>query len=299
MIKYAIGIDIGGTKISITLGTSSGKILARKIILTKTRSGSKACVREILENLGELLRDSKKAGRKLLGVGIGAPGVVNSKKGILPRSPNLPGWEGIPICRLIQRKFGLPVYIANDANASALGENVFGAGKKAKDLIYITVSTGVGGGILLDGKLREGAGSVAGEIGHMSIVPEGKKCACGKRGCLEVYASGTAIARSYSEAQKRKVEGAKEVGLAARAGDQRAIQSYRKAAYYLGIGLATLMNILNPEAIVIGGGVLLSAPRGYWRAVLDSAKQHAWPEALFWQDLAGHPHRRSFAICSR
>lgn len=279
-MKYAIGIDIGGTKISVTLGTSNGKILVRKKILTKTRSGSKTCVREIMESVGLLIRDSKNAGRKILGIGIGAPGAVNSKKGILPRSPNLPGWAGIPLCGLIKKKFGLPVSIANDANAAAVGEAVFGAGKKLDHFIYITISTGVGGGIVIDGRLYEGAGFVAGEIGHMTVVPGGKKCRCGHRGCLEAYASGTAIADSYSAFKKKKVLGAKEVGTAVREGDTFALRSYEEAAYYLGIGLANLMNILNPEAIVIGGGVLMSAPREYWRAVIRSAKEHAWPEAF-------------------
>ncbi|MDD3295612.1 MAG: ROK family protein, partial [Geobacteraceae bacterium] len=113
-----------------------------------------------------------------------------------------------------------------------------------------------------------------------SIVPEGKKCACGKRGCLEAYASGTAIAGYYQDAKKKKVPGAKEVWLAFRSGDRAAAGSYRKGAYYLGIGLANLMNVLNPEVIVIGGGVLKSAPKDYWKEVIKSAKQHAWPEAF-------------------
>ena len=121
---------------------------------------------------------------------------------------------------------------------------------------------------------------MAGEIGHISVVPEGKPCKCGRRGCLEAYASGTAIAHFYNELKKKKVKGAKEVGLAASSGDKVAIESYRKAAYYLGIGLANLMNVLNPEAIVIGGGVLKSAPPVYWKEVLRSAKGHAWPEAF-------------------
>lgn len=279
-MKYAIGIDIGGTKISVTLGSSAGKILVRKKILTKTGPQSRSCVQEIVKSVEELVRDSRASGFKVLGIGIGAPGAVDSKKGILPRSPNLPGWAGIPIRKILHQRFKLPVMIANDANAAAVGEAVFGAGKRAKSLVYITVSTGVGGGIMIDGRLYEGAGFVAGEIGHISVVPEGKKCNCGSRGCLETYASGTAIASTYRSLTRKKVAGAKEVGAACRAGDKLALTSYREAAYYLGIGLANLMNILNPEVIVIGGGVLKSDPREYWPAVIRSAKRHAWPEAF-------------------
>lgn len=278
-MKYAIGIDIGGTKISVTLGNPKGTILVRKKILTRIHAESKACLQEVIQAVQSIFREFKLAPKNILGIGIGAPGAVSSRTGILPRSPNLAGWEGIPIVRILKKKFKLPVYIANDANAAALGELVFGAGKKMKDLIYITVSTGIGGGLILNGQLYEGAGSVAGEIGHMSVVPEGHPCKCGRRGCLEVYASGTAIARFYNETQKEKVAGAKEVGLAAALGDSVAVQSYQKAAYYLGIGLANLMNILNPEVIVIGGGVLKSSLPAYWKALLKSTKEHAWPEA--------------------
>ncbi len=279
-MKYAVGIDIGGTKISVTLGTSTGKILARKKIFTRPGARSKACLKEIVAGVEIALRESGVPAKRLLGIGVGAPGAVNPRKGILPRSPNLPGWAGIPIARILGKKFRLPVYIANDANAAALGESVFGAGKRINDLIYVTVSTGVGSGIVIRGGVYEGAGFVAGEFGHMSIVPEGRKCNCGRRGCLETYASGTAIARRYHELTGRKIEGAKEVGTAASKGDKSAVKSYREAAYYLGIGLANLMNVLNPEAIVVGGGVLKSAPAIYWKEILRSAKDHAWPEAF-------------------
>jgi len=279
-MKYAIGIDIGGTKISVTMGTSAGKILVRKKVATRIHSQSKTCVEEIITSVRQIFHEFKLSSKDILGIGIGAPGAVNSKVGVLPRSPNLAGWAGIPILRILQNKFKLPVYLANDANAAALGEWAFGAGQKMKNLIYITVSTGVGGGLIINGQLYEGAGFVAGEIGHISVVPEGRKCKCGRRGCLEAYASGIAIAYDYNQAKKQKVVGAKEVGLAACSGDKAAIKSYREAAYYLGIGLANLMNILNPEAIVIGGGVLKSSPPVYWKDVLRSAKAHAWPEAF-------------------
>lgn len=280
MTQYAVGIDIGGTKISMTLGTDAGKILAQRVIATGTRTKTKACVKELVSNLRALIPHSCVPPKKILGIGVGCPGAVDSAKGTLPRSPNLPGWAGFPLRRVLEKATGLAVFIANDANAAALGESVFGAGKRSRDLIYITVSTGVGSGIIINGQLYEGAGSVAGEIGHISIVPEGKKCACGQRGCLEAYASGTAIAGSYQDSKKKKVAGAKEVGLAARAGDKLAIKSYQKAGYYLGIGIANLLNILNPEKVVIGGGVLRSAHATFWTTMMKSAKQHAWPEAF-------------------
>nr|MBU9888907.1 ROK family protein [Candidatus Omnitrophota bacterium] len=191
----AVGIDIGGTKISLVLGTEKGKVLLRDEIPTRTGPQARRCVQELTARLKLLLRQSGVSRKKILGIGIGCPGAVNSVKGTVPRSPNLPGWTGIPLRKILSRSAGLPVFLANDANAAAMGESLFGAGCGVRDFIYITVSTGVGGGIVLGGRLHEGAGFAAGEIGHMSVVPDGQKCNCGKRGCLEAYASGTAIAR--------------------------------------------------------------------------------------------------------
>lgn len=291
-MKYAVGVDIGGTKISLVLGTEKGQGLAREEIATRTGAHAKSCVRELTAKLRSLLLKSRIPMKKICGIGVGCPGAVNSSKGIVPRSPNLPGWTGIPLRKILSKTFGLPVFLANDANAAAVGESVFGAGKDTKNFIYITVSTGIGGGIVLDGRLYEGPGFVAGEIGHISVVPDGKKCNCGQRGCLEAYASGTAIARFVREQMTRentrirkfvprgrKVT-AREVGAAAREGDRLAIESYRQAGYYLGIGIANLLNILNPEKIVIGGGVLRSAHGIFWKTLTASAKKHAWPEAF-------------------
>ncbi|MFH1800145.1 MAG: ROK family protein [Candidatus Omnitrophota bacterium] len=291
-MKYAVGIDIGGTKISLVLGTEKGKILARHEIKTGVRAKTKACVKELASNLRTLILHSCVSPKKILGIGVGCPGPVDSSKGALPRSPNLPGWKGIPLRSILQKATGLPVFLANDANAAALGEQLLGAGKRTQDLIYITVSTGIGGGIVMNGELHEGAGCVAGEVGHMSVVPEGRRCGCGKRGCLEAYASGTAIVNDVRERMTSKNTvlwkflrgnkrvGAKQVGRAACEGDKLAIESYRKAGYYLGIGIANLLNILNPQKVVIGGGVLKSAPKIFWKAMIKSAKQHAWPEAF-------------------
>jgi glucokinase len=210
----------------------------------------------------------------------------------LPRSPNLPGWKGIPLKKILQKAFGLPVFLANDANAAAMAEIAFGAGKRSKDFIYITVSTGVGGGIVVNGTLYEGASFAAGEIGHISIVPDGKKCGCGKHGCLEAYASGTAIANFVRERMTRsnttireflsgtKKFNARQVGMAAHEGDKLSIQSYKTAGYYLGIGIASLLNILNPDTVVIGGGVLHSAHPVFWNSMKVSAKDHSWPETF-------------------
>jgi glucokinase len=290
-MRYAIGIDIGGTKISLVLGTEKGKILARREIATGTRAKTKTCIKELVSQLRSLIQGFRVPSKKILGIGVGCPGAVNAWRGILPRSPNLPGWTGLPLKHILQKATGLPVKLANDANAAALAEYLFGGGRGASNFIYITVSTGVGGGIILNGRLYEGSGFVAGEVGHMCIVPDGKRCACGKRGCLEAYASGTSIAKDVRERMTPKNKllwkafcgnkkiSAKQVGMAACEGNSLAIESYQRAGDSLGIGIANLLNILNPEKVVIGGGVLKSAHKIFWQSMVRSVKQHAWPEA--------------------
>jgi len=292
MSKLAIGIDIGGTKISMVLGTSSGKILARRVISTQTGAQTRSCLNELIQNIKLLLNGSSRVKKQILGMGVGLPGPVDSKKGIVPRSPHLGGWEGIPLRKLLLKALGLPVMLANDANAAVIGEKVFGQGRGAKNFIYMTISTGIGGGLVVNGQLVEGTSYVGGEVGHMTIVASGDPCKCGKKGCLEAYASGTAIARfvenEIQRGQSSKIPSfagkgnkvaAREVGLAAKAGDRLALEAYCRAGFYLGIGIANLLNILNPEIIILGGGVLKSAPRLFWQSMLQSCQRDAWPQA--------------------
>lgn len=291
-MKTAIGIDIGGTKISIALGNEKGKILSECLIPTRTGTQTRQSVRELIRNIKKLLEKYPAPKYKNLGIGAGLPGPVDPHKGTVPVSPHLGGWQGIPLRKILEKETGLPAVLANDANAAAVGEKFFGQGRGVSDFIYMTVSTGIGGGIVVNRRLLEGAGFVAGEVGHMTIVPDGDPCKCGKRGCLEAYASGTAIA-GYVERQlcrgtksilgklksKERVT-AQIVGLAARRRDRLAIQAYERAGFYLGIGIANLLNILNPEKIILGGGVLKSSPSGFWSSMRASCKRDAWPEAI-------------------
>jgi len=292
-MKTAIGVDIGGTKISMVLGTIRGRILSRREIQTCTGTNARPCLKELVHQLQELIHHSKVSKRNVAGIGIGIPGAVDTTKGVVPRSPHLGGWKGIPIVRIVSRALKLPVAIANDANAAALGEKYFGDGRHHQQFIYMTVSTGVGGGIVVNGELVEGSHYVAGEVGHMTIIPEGEPCKCGNKGCLEAYASGTAMAR-YAESQMRKGRSSKIrnllsrgdiltgkiLGLAARKRDRLALETYRRGGYFLGIGIANLLNILNPSCVMLGGGVLKSAPPDFLAAMRESCRKHAWPEAF-------------------
>ncbi|MBI4549758.1 MAG: ROK family protein [Candidatus Omnitrophica bacterium] len=289
-MKILAGIDIGGTKISVLLVDPKGTILSRKQIPTRTGKSSRAAIRELTDALRVLLQARKRD--RLLGIGVGLPGPVNPAQGLVPWSPNLRGWEGIPLKRILEKKFRVPVRMDNDANAAGYGEKIFGAGKNARDFVYMTVSTGIGGGLVLGGRVHRGASFCGGEVGHMTIVPGGHLCNCGKNGCLEAYASGTAIAR---EARRRIKSGARSligtlsprlsdisaitVTQAAAAGDRVASEIFRDAGVYLGIGIATLMNVLNPSMIVLGGSVIKAA-RFFWRPMMQSARKEAWPVAF-------------------
>jgi glucokinase len=222
-------------------------------------------------------------------VGIGAPGPPDIEAGVVVAPPNLPGWARVPLKRLIEDGLGITTFLENDANAAALGEHRFGAGRGTRHMIYVTASTGIGGGLILDGKLYHGADGMAGEIGHTTAMPYGPHCNCGNRGCLESFASGTAIAR---EARGRVARGvptliadlaggdleritAKLVAQAADQGDVEAQSILAEAMDYLGIGMANLVNLFNPELIVIGGG-LTNIGEGLFDPVRRAIVRHAF-----------------------
>lgn len=292
MNKKAVGIDIGGTKISLAVGTATGKVLSFRQIPTRTGRQAKTSLGEMVTELKALCRQTGLSLKNTAGIGVGIPGPVDSARGIVPRSPNLPGWQGIRLASYLSRRTGLPTVLANDANVAALGEKYFGAGKGCKNFIYMTISTGIGGGLILNEELYEGDRFVAGEIGHMSVVADGAPCKCGGRGCLEAYGSGTAIA-DYASTQLRqgrksvlrkmnrpgeKLTG-KMIGKAATRHDPLAMESYRRSAYYLGVGIGNLLNVLNPEKVILGGGVLRSAPKVFLESIRKNCRKQAWPEA--------------------
>ena len=267
--KLILGVDLGGTKIAAALATTQGEIVARGRRPTPAQAGPDAVINSVCATINEVLSAKELQPSRLSGIGIAAAGIIDSANGKVIFSPNLPGWHEVPLREAIEQRFGIPAYLGNDANLAALGEWRFGVEKKVANLIYVTVSTGIGGGIIADGKLYTGACGAAGEIGHMTIDVNGPRCRCGNIGCWETLASGTALAR---EAVKRITEGArtsiielvggdvskidaKIVGLTAKQGDELAQELVSRLGYYFGVGLANLVNIFNPELILVGGGV--------------------------------------------
>ncbi len=267
--RSVLAIDLGGTKIIAAAVLSTGEIVSRKYSLTLADEGPRPVINRLSSAVAEIIAQAKLKTSDIAGIGIAAAGIIDTKEGIVTTSPNLPGWRDVPLRDIIAERLGLTTYLINDASAAALGEHRFGAGKGVDNLIYLTVSTGIGGGIIIEGELYLGADGCAGEIGHMIIETHGPQCNCGKFGCLEALASGSAMTkesvRRLNQGEKssiiRLVDGrlesitAETVSLAARKGDSLACDIVARAATYLGIGLANLVNIFNPELIVIGGGV--------------------------------------------
>jgi glucokinase len=246
--KYAIGIDLGGSKIYTILADQGGRILAQTKLPTEREKGKKRILENIFLSVEKVLSQSKIKKEKLKGIGIGIPGTVEQGKGFARRLPNLASLENVDIRQALQKRFKLNVFVENDANLAALAENFFGAGKKARQFIYLTISTGIGGGLIIDKKLYHGKNGAAGEVGHMMIKKNGPLCGCGQRGCLEALASGSAIKNLFGISAKQLQEKVERKEKKARIILENVIDD-------LAIGLANLVNILNPELIILGGGL--------------------------------------------
>ncbi len=262
-----VGVDLGGSNLRVAFLDPGLRILDRWHRPTGNRS-VEGVVDAVAAALGALQgRGSVRA------VGIGVPGLVDVGSGTVIESPNFPGWRAVPIGRLLEERLGVPVHVENDVNAIAVGEHRFGAGRGFRNLLVMALGTGVGGGIILGGGLYRGVDGTAGEVGHVPVYPRGRPCRCGSRGCLEAYASATAVveaARAEGVAWDRG-QGALGVARAARAGDPVARRVLRTAATAVGIAAAGLANLLNLEALVVGGGLagawdLLEGPA---RSALD------------------------------
>lgn len=259
-----LAIDIGGTKLAAGIVDSEGRILARGEVPTLASEGLEPVLGRIVGLGRDLLSRPEVAGVRVQRIGVGCAGPVDLKAGVVFNPPNLPGWVRVPLSERIQQALGLPTVLENDANAAGLGEFRYGAGRGAQSIVYMTVSTGIGGGIILNGKVWHGLKDAAGEIGHMTVCPDGPLCGCGNRGCLEAMSSGPSIARRAREAvasgrQTRLSEMAKptssDVVRLAQVGDPVAGEVWAEAVKYLGIGVAAAITILAPERVVIGGGV--------------------------------------------
>lgn len=280
-------IDLGGTKVRALVADLDGRDYGYDLRPSDTDLGLESVLQRMLDSLAAAAARAGVQPAALLGVGIASPGAIDTARGIVAGAPQLPGWRDVPLATLISEKLGVPVALENDASAAALGEHRYGAGRGARHMLYFTVSTGIGGGIIIDGRLYTGAAGAAGELGHMIIdMNAAETCPWCGRGCLESLSSGTAIAR---RGQKLVQDGlapslaalsaegevtAEMVSRATQTGDEACREEFRRAGRFMGIGLANYVNIFEPEVIVIGGGVSRSGA-DFFAAAREGMYNHA------------------------
>lgn len=307
MTAFAIGVDLGGTNLRIAAVDGAGKILKKITTGTEVSRGRDRVIDDLCSAVREL-----SAGGDLLGIGVGVPGIIDMRTGMLRESPNLPGWADYPVRHEIESRLGTTVILENDANAAALGEQWLGAASGVDDMCMLTLGTGVGGGLVLNGRIWHGMLGMAAELGHINVDADGSPCGCGSRGCLEQYASASAVKRMASEAVAsgrapelaRAVSQGAEFGARivydlAAAGDEPAREIFRRFGRALGIALAGLINTFNLPIYVIGGGVA-SAWSAFAPSMFETVRSYSYiyrvtapPEARSSQpasaaQLAGH-----------
>ena len=290
MKSHVVGIDIGGTKLAAVVADKDGNILQKVRKPTESEKGPQHAVQLLLGMVDEVLSLGELNRKDISGIGVSCGGPLDTKTGIIYSPPNLPGWDALPLKEMIESEFHIPTVIENDANASALAEARFGGGRGYDYVLYMTMSTGIGGGIVANGKIYHGANDSAGEVGHQILLPDGPLCGCGQYGCLEALCSGPSIARRAQEAIGDQpdtrilglVEGqvnrvrSEHVLQAAREEDALAMALVEETAYYMGWGIANLVNILNPQIVLLGtiavaaGDLLLDPIR---RTVTEMAMQ--------------------------
>ncbi|MGH4125051.1 MAG: ROK family protein [Clostridium sp.] len=263
-MKYIIGVDLGGTKISCALSNLSGEVIEIQVVETNASQGETAILNRIINVIDKVMRNKNISIGDVKAIGIGAPGPLDARRGLIVEPANLP-FKNFDLVTPIVDRFNIPVYLDNDANVAAIGEFMFGAGKGTENMIYITVSTGIGGGAILNGQVYRGRTTNALEIGHTTVEPfSSARCNCGNLGCLEALASGTAIAKRakdavlsniYTSLKVYKTLTAYEVFEEAKNGDKVAISIRDTALEYLGIGVTNIINTFDPDIVVIGGGV--------------------------------------------
>jgi glucokinase len=254
VVSFAIGIDIGGTKIAVGIVDEYGKAAVKSSLHTDPSLSPLLMIDRVVATIHELVQQSAISPNDIIGIGIGAPGPLNPADGSLTCPPNLPFWWGFRIVDAFRNHFSYPIQMENDATAAALAEKWIGAAKSSDHFIFLTVSTGIGAGIFMHGKLLTGSSGNAGDIGHMVIDPSAGTCICGQQGCFEWVASGTAISRQGSELLGRSIT-SQEVFAMAEGGHRQLQQLVEQTYRYIGMGCVSLINIFDPDTFVIGGGV--------------------------------------------
>jgi glucokinase len=292
--EYVVGVDLGGTKILSGVFSHSLECIGTAKLSTKSQRGVDKVVERIARSAQDAVDEADLTFKQVAGVGIGAPGAVDFDSGTVIFAPNLEGWTDVPLKKELEKILGVPVFVENDCNVSALGVYFAELKAKPRSMVGIFVGTGIGGGLVVDGELYSGFGHTAGEIGHMVLEVSGPKCGCGNKGCFEALASRTAIFQQIKSGIK---DGQKtlltemlgddladlrsgDLRKAIRKGDKFVDRIIESAAEYIGIATANLVNVLNPEVVVLGGGVMEALSDEMMSVIVETAKDYAMPGAL-------------------
>ena len=294
MSTNVVGVDMGGTKILSAVIDAEGNILGTAKVSTKADERTSVVIGRIAESIQKAINKSNVDKASIRAIGIGAPGPLDPETGVVIFAPNL-GWRDVPLKAELEARTGLPTFVDNDVNVGTLGEHAFGAAQGVQNVVGIFVGTGIGGGIILKGELFHGASKTAGEVGHIIVKAGGPRCGCGTRGCLEAIASRTAMAKQFRKAIEK--DGKKSVltkltdgdlsvirsGVlvkAIRAKDKLTLKVFKKATKYLGIGVGSIVNFLNPDMIVLGGGVVEALDDTFIDNIRTYAEKYALPDTL-------------------
>ena len=252
--NFIIAIDLGGTNLKAALLNLKYKIIDKKILKTGGFIKKEQLISVIVNSVKDIIKEHHLSKSDILGVGLGLPGPIDVERGLVHFFPNIPGWKEVNLKNILMQRLGLPISLDNDANLMCLAEYKLGAAKSFKNAVCLTLGTGVGGGIIIEGKLYRGRGFAAGEIGHIPINENGPSCNCGGRACLEAYIGNNIILREAKKSFGRKIS-LEELSLLAGKGNKKARAIWSRVAEKLGLALVGIVNLLNPDCIVIGGGV--------------------------------------------
>ena len=291
---YYVGVDLGGTKILAGVFKSSLECTASSKLSTKPQRGVDKVIERVARCVQDAVDEADLSLKQVAGIGIGAPGAVDFDEGTVIFAPNMEGWKNVPLKKELEKALGVPVFVENDCNIAALGVYVAELKAKPKNVLGIFVGTGIGGGLILNGQLFSGFNHTAGEVGHMVLEINGPKCGCGNKGCFEALASRTAIFQRIKEGVK---QGEKtlltdmlgdglgdmrsgDIRKAIRRGDKFVDKVLEEASEYIGIATANLINILNPEVVVLGGGVIEALQDEMMGVIVETAKDYAMPGTM-------------------
>ena len=291
---YVVGVDMGGTKILAAVINAKGEIVQQAKRATKPKKGPEEVIERITRCIREAIDSAELKPSQIRAIGIGSPGPLDPETGVIIFAPNL-GWSNVPLKAKLEANLSIPTFVDNDVNVGTLGEYAFGAGQGVKNLVGIFVGTGIGGGIILDGKLFHGVNKTAGEVGHMIVEVKGPRCGCGNFGCLEAVASRTAITRDLQKTILKKGKKSKltelnggnldlirskAIARAVKHGDKPTIKVVQRAAKYLGISVASIVHFLNPEMVVLGGGVVEAMGDSLLDPIRHAAAEYALPTTM-------------------